>query len=617
MNTRSLLERSNKSHAVLCFIICIAVLIGSVVLAHFFQKNFGRIDVSNIYIKNYNGLRIRAKLLKPSDIPQGSKLPGILYVHGYQSNREVSDPYCIELARRSFVVVNIDAIGRGNSDTQMDMTDPNFDPGFGTKSSFEYLKSIPYVDKNSVGLMGHSLGAEMVYNFALDDPSVKALIITGYGYTKDKRAGPSNPKNMLMIFGKYDEFRDRMTGTVDFKKEWMKTEQTKIHFPVSDPKLETTYGSFKNGTARRVVVPDVIHIMETQSRKGIAEALSWMKQALNSDEKYWIDPYEQVWPYKEWFSLLAMIACFVSLGVLGLILLRTPFFNSLAINVAGNYNYINKGKKYFKYGIINTILIWVYIPSIFLIFGIHKYIVPIDTAFPLMIVNAIIFWFLLSNAIGFLIFKHWFNKQHRQNDLTFYELGISYDKNKMSLNKILVLKTLLLGIMIFLFAYICEHLLEYFFIIDFTFIFSFVSDLTPYRALLFFEYAALLFFGFIFNGIFLHAQMRRPKKDKWYKTYISQTLFNLILMIGPFILLLLIQYIPLFAADSIPFVGPGGVLVTFFLNIFHIIVVLLIILPLSTWFYQLTGKIYLGALVNTLIVAWMFTSSQVIAPIPV
>jgi len=40
-------------------------------------------------------------------------------------------------------------------------------------------------------------------------------------------------------------------------------------------------------------------------------------------------------------------------------------------------------------------------------------------------------------------------------------------------------------------------------------------------------------------------------------------------------------------------------------------------IPISTWFYQLTGKIYLGALLNAALVAWMFTSSQVIASIPV
>ena len=40
-------------------------------------------------------------------------------------------------------------------------------------------------------------------------------------------------------------------------------------------------------------------------------------------------------------------------------------------------------------------------------------------------------------------------------------------------------------------------------------------------------------------------------------------------------------------------------------------------IAISTWFYQLTDKIYLGALVNAALVACMFTSSQVIAPIPV
>jgi hypothetical protein len=34
-------------------------------------------------------------------------------------------------------------------------------------------------------------------------------------------------------------------------------------------------------------------------------------------------------------------------------------------------------------------------------------------------------------------------------------------------------------------------------------------------------------------------------------------------------------------------------------------------------FDTITGRIYLGALVNAALVAWMFTSSQVIAPIPV
>jgi hypothetical protein len=88
-------------------------------------------------------------------------------------------------------------------------------------------------------------------------------------------------------------------------------------------------------------------------------------------------------------------------------------------------------------------------------------------------------------------------------------------------------------------------------------------------------------------------------------------------MIVPLLLFLCIQYIPLLTTGFIPLVGPGGMFVSFVLNLFHIIGVLFMVIPISTWFFQLTGKIYLGAVLNAALVAWMFTSSQVIAPIPV
>jgi hypothetical protein len=41
------------------------------------------------------------------------------------------------------------------------------------------------------------------------------------------------------------------------------------------------------------------------------------------------------------------------------------------------------------------------------------------------------------------------------------------------------------------------------------------------------------------------------------------------------------------------------------------IVVLIMVIPIQTWFYQLTGRIYLGAVLNAALVTWMFVSSQV------
>ena len=123
--------------------------------------------------------------------------------------------------------------------------------------------------------------------------------------------------------------------------------------------------------------------------------------------------------------------------------------------------------------------------------------------------------------------------------------------------------------------------------------------------------------GFVLMGIFLHAQLRRPQKATWLKTFVSWSTCNILVLIIPLILFLLLQYLPLFTIGAIPFIGPGGMFIAYTHNLFHIIAVLILVTPISTWFYQLTGKIYLGAILNAALVTWMFVSSQVIAPIPV
>ncbi|NIV31725.1 MAG: hypothetical protein GWN58_20245, partial [Anaerolineae bacterium] len=51
-----------------------------------------------------------------------------------------------------------------------------------------------------------------------------------------------------MMIGKYDEYRERMTGVDDIEKEWMNSPQTQAAFPVENPELATTYGDFAAGT---------------------------------------------------------------------------------------------------------------------------------------------------------------------------------------------------------------------------------------------------------------------------------------------------------------------------------------------------------------------------------
>ena len=613
MHTAELFDPDRRSKAPLVFAACLAVLIGSVLLAAYTQEGFGRVSVSNVTYPNLNGLAIRAKLLRPLNASKAEPAPGVVYIHGYQNNRETSDAYCIELARRGVAVLEIDALGRGNSDAPGRLDDPDFDPTYGGKASLAYLRSLPYVDSANIGLMGHSLGAEIVYNIALRDPSIQALVISGFAYHED--ASTTRPKNMLMIFGKYDEFRKRMTGTRDFEMEWMQSARTRKVFPVEDPKIGETYGNFDNGTARRVFMPPITHLRQSHSKAAVAAALEWINQALKPARENWMPSDRQIWPIKEWSTLVAMLAGLAALLPLGLMLLRTSFFNSLQMQGYGSY--ACTGQAWLRAAVLNGVLMALYFPIIFVLFGIHVYLIHIDRAFPLMMTNGIVWWFLWINISGFIFFRRWFRKQNRDNGLSLHDLGLSYQEGRFALDPVPIGKTALLAAMLFAFAYLTEHTLESIFLVDYRFIFPFASDLTAFRAKLWLTYFPFLAVGFLLMGIFIHGRLRRPPQSSWWRTLVNWSAFNVLALVTPPAVLLLFQYGPLFTIGSFPLVGPGGMFIAFTHNLLHIIGVLVMIVPLSTWCCQLTGKIYLGALLTAALVAWMFVSSQVVAPLPV
>ena len=612
IDTNELFDPHRPRKAPIIFLIFVVLLISASLQGWLIQTNFGRIDVSNATYKNYNGIPIRAKLLRPVSATPARLAPGVVYIHGYQNNRETGDAYSIELARRGFVVLNIDAIGRGNSGEPNKPRDANFDPTFGGTTSLKYLRSLSFVKGDSVGILGHSLGAEMAYRVALNDPTVRALVITGFAYTSE--ASPDLPKNMLMIMGKWDEFRQRMTGTRDLENEWMNTEQTRRVFPAPNPKLNETYGDFAQGTARRVFIPRITHVQESHHSASIAETVDWMKNALRPDAKNWIKKSRQIWMIKEGATLLAMLACLAAILPLGLMLLRANFFAPLRGSPSGSY--ACSLPAYFKYVSLNGILLWLYLPLILVLFGVHRYLVPIDRAFPLMMVNGIVWWFLWVNLIGFFFLRRWYKRQ-KARKMNFIDLGVSYEKDRLALPGKIILKTVLLGGVLFAFAYLSQYTLERIWIVDFRFVWPFASDLTPYRWRLFFRYLPFLLLCFLLTGPFLHGQLRRPQQDTWLRTFLTWSLWSILAIVGPLVLLLAVQYVPLFTTGFIPFEGPGGLFVVFMISLFHTLALLAITSVLSTFFFLVTGKIYLGALVNALLVAWMFASSQVIAPIPV
>ena len=604
---------AGRQSALLVYLGCLAVMVGAAWIAAYTQCGFGTIEVTNVTYPTETGISMRAKQFRPIGVSDENPAPGVVCVHGYQNNRETSDPFGIELARRGVVVIDIDALGRGNSGRPLPVGHPGFDKTFGAKASIFYLKGLGHVDPGRIGIMGHSMGASFAYETALEDSNIGALVLSGFVF--DERASASVPRNMLTIFGTYDELRERMTHTADVATEWLKTDIVARVFGHRMPIVGRTYGDFEVGTARQVLLPPLTHLAMTHHRIPIAAAVKWMRAALRPDAAYWIDPSDQIWWVKEIATLVALIACLFSAMPLGVLFLRWRFFASLVTPIS--YVHTVTLREAVQPIAVNTVLMGLYLPLCLVIHAVHAFVVPIDRPFPMMIVNGIVCWLFIVSVVGFYLFRRWQAHLTAARDNASFDLGIPELSTRYGLVCRRVGKALLLGAMLFLVVYATEYVVEQLFIIDLRFIFPFASDLTLDRALIYPRYVPFLLFSFWVMGLFLHVRLRRPPKGGRLITWFNWSIFNTAVLVLPLVLLLAIQYGSLSLFGIIPFEGPGGAFASLTMNLFHLFGILVLVVPIATWYFQITGQPYVGAALSAAIVTWILVSSQVIAAVPI
>src|SRR5665647_2911120 len=128
----------------------ILILAGGVLA--WLTQTAGGIRIEDIRFKGAKGSTMSALLYIPKNATAQTPAPGILAVHGYINSRETQDGFAIEFARRGYVVLALDQTGHGYSDP------PAFANGFGGPDGLSHLRSLDFVDKNNIGLEGHSMG---------------------------------------------------------------------------------------------------------------------------------------------------------------------------------------------------------------------------------------------------------------------------------------------------------------------------------------------------------------------------------------------------------------------------------------------------------------------------
>ena len=163
-----------------------------------YQSTFGEMEKIGenasytSYVTSYSsdGLKINGLLTIPSSTPEPVEgWPAVVFVHGYipPQNYKTQVNYVSwtnYLAGRGFVVFKIDLRGHGASGGEPGGGYYSSDYVIDTLNAYSALQNADFVNKNSIGLWGHSMAGNVVFRALAAKPAIPAAIIwAGAGYT--------------------------------------------------------------------------------------------------------------------------------------------------------------------------------------------------------------------------------------------------------------------------------------------------------------------------------------------------------------------------------------------------------------------------------------------------
>lgn len=299
-------------------------------------------DVETVKTETIKGKVVSGILFKPKAASADNPLPAVVLTHGYLNNREMQLQNAIELARRGFVVLTVDREGHGNyensgSTSALIATNGLYD-------SAKYVYNLDYVDKDKIGISGHSMGG-MTTSAVLAQDVQLGLVSAGLIQSYDDFYGAGEDVSVGFLKSQDDEFfytTNENGGTLS--REWLTTTEAKKYIGNASLEGDVVNGGIyingvltdiADGTAadsafRVIYETDGIHPQVHYSVEGAEAVTNFFYTAFGVPNGFeYISESNQTWWVKEMFSLIGLIAFFALIFPMVSLLLRMPFFRTL------------------------------------------------------------------------------------------------------------------------------------------------------------------------------------------------------------------------------------------------------------------------------------------------
>ena len=156
-------------------IIFLALIVLFSCAARLVSSDAGKIKISRVTFDS-RGATVTADLFYPAGTTDEDKLPAVLVGHGAGVTRGIMKGIAEEIARRGYVVLNVDAYGYGMSEMPVnddsgqdkDNFDSKLTPG-GMLDALNFVRTLEFVDQTRIGMAGHSAGSRRTASAAMID----------------------------------------------------------------------------------------------------------------------------------------------------------------------------------------------------------------------------------------------------------------------------------------------------------------------------------------------------------------------------------------------------------------------------------------------------------------
>mgnify|MGYP001186703731 FL=1 len=600
------------------FLYCLAVIILSSFFASLIQTSFGKVDVKLMNLETPDGQNLVYDLYKPSIATENDKQPFIVVVPGFQRSKEALSNIAIELSRRGYVVALIDPYAQGMSSSSLSRLAATTQ-GYGMFAlvDYAYAENFSFVDINKIGSTGHSMGGNAAIRGAdyFGKEAIKSgkkskldsVYISGYVLTLRENILRDSKSNMGVSYALFDEgaFRNDLqgwdAGNMKIAPESLRTVNSILpqDKKIKEVELGKYYGEKSNNTLRVIFNEELLHPFQPYNKEATKNQLDYFDKVFGTPIP--INSKDQIWQYKEFFTLINMIVSLLMLIPISKLFLNLNFFKEIVKDVPASLP---------EQTLESKIIFWVvFFLSAFI--ACISFIPMVDVAkilfyesanreltwfFPQRMNNSVMLWAAFNGSIGLAIFfisYYFFGRHH----------GVSTNSWGLQINRVELLKTIILGLSIFICYYLILYCIYYLFHVDYRFWFMGVRIFQPEMLLVLVMYFPLFFIFFFSNSLRVNGSMRFKNQSEWKSRLIAGFANSFGLM-----MIIIIQYVT--------FAWTGKVFWTtnwLSVNLLFGIVPMMFILPyFNRIFFQLTGRVYLGPIVACLIFIMILSTNTVV-----